>query len=522
VLSSSDTAAAVARLAAIVESSDDGIIGKTLDGTITDWNRGAERMYGYPASEMIGRSVLRIFPPDLVPDLDSILNRIRLGERVEHFETRRVRKDGTAIDVSVSISPIRDQSGVIVGAATVARDVTDRNRAEADRRLMEARLRYFERMETIGQVATGIVTGVNNALSVILGCADLITGTTREVTTREDTAQIRAAAEDAARLTWQMLIFSRRERTRPEPLDVNAVLADLRALLQASLRGDMELRLEPSSGIPPIRADRLELEQVLLKLTVNARDAIEGGGIVTIATRPVLLGPHEAGLDPEVDPGWYAELAVTDTGVGLTDTVASRIFEPFFEARPTGQGTSLGLYTVHHIIAKAGGGVRVESAPGAGTTVRAYLPAARATTAAAAAPVTAPGLAPAATGQIIIIVEEPPMHMVIARILRNSGYVTFAADGDQDALALLAAHDVGLLIVGCSASGSGDPASSIAPGFAERVSQIRPGVRTLYTSASGQGTVEPERLLTGELAFIQKPFTSAALLAKVRAVLDEG
>jgi two-component system, cell cycle sensor histidine kinase and response regulator CckA len=510
-----DTAAQMSRLAAIVESSDDAIIGKTLDGTVTDWNHGAERMYGYPASEMLGRSVLQIFPPDLGPELQSILDRIRRGERVEHFETRRVCKDGTAIDVSVSISPIHDQNGAIVGATTVARDTTERNRAKADRGLMEARLRYFQRMETIGQVATGIVDGVNNALGVIVGCADLIAGTTREVTTREDAAQIKAAAEDAARLTWQMLIFSRREVTQPEPVDLNATLADLRVLLQASLRGDIELRLQPSSGISCILADRLELEQVLLKLTVNARDAMPGGGTVTIATRPVRLGPRE-GLDPEVDPGWYAELAITDTGAGLTETVANRIFEPFFEPRPTGRGTGLGLYTVHHSIARAGGGVRVESVVGVGTTVRAYFPA---TTVAADAPVAVPAPAPAATGQTVLIVEEFPLQAVIARILRQNGYVTLATDGAEDALALLAANDVGLLIVGCSASSSGGPCSTPGPEFADRVSRIRPGVRILYMSASGQGAVEPERLPTGELAFIQKPFASSALLAKVRAVL---
>jgi two-component system, cell cycle sensor histidine kinase and response regulator CckA len=510
---SSDTAAQMSRLAAIVESSDDAIIGKTLDGTITDWNHGAERMYGYPASEMLGRSVLQIFPPDLAPELENILDRIRRGERVEHFETRRVRKDGTAIDVSVSISPIHDQHGAIIGAATVVRDITERNRAEADRRLMEARLRYFQRMETISQVATGIVDGVNNALGVIVGCADLIADTTREDTTREDTAQIKAAADDAARLTWQMLIFSRREATQPEHLDLNAVLADLRALLQSTLRGDIELRLQPSSGISRILADRLELEQVLLKLTVNARDAMPGGGTVTIATRPIRLGPHE-GLDPEVDPGWYAEVAVTDTGAGLTETVANRTFEPFFEPAAADWGTSLSLYTVHHSIARAGGGIRVESSVGAGTTVHAYFPA---TDVAADAPVAVPE--PATSGQTVLIVEEFPLQAIIARILRQNGYVTLEANGDQDALALLAAHDVGLLIVGCPAPGSGGPLSTPGPGFADRVSLIRPGARILYTSASGQAAVEPERLPNGELALIQKPFALSALLAKVRAVL---
>ena len=200
----------LARLAAIVESSADAIIGKTLDGVITSWNAGARAMYGYAAEEMIGRNVSALIPPDQAGELEPILARLRRGEQVEHFETKRLRKNGSIIDVSISVSPIRDVGGMVAGASTVARDMTERNEAAAQRRALELELHQSERLETLGQLASGIAHDFNNLLSAILNYAGFVAEQASEPAMRSDAEQIQAAARRGAALTRQLLIFSRR------------------------------------------------------------------------------------------------------------------------------------------------------------------------------------------------------------------------------------------------------------------------------------------------------------------------
>jgi len=200
----------LARLAAIVESSADAIIGKTLDGVITSWNAGARAMYGYAAEEMIGRNVSALIPPDQAGELEPILARLRRGEQVEHFETKRLRKNGSIIDVSISVSPIRDAGGMVAGASTVARDMTERNEAAAQRRALELELHQSERLETLGQLASGIAHDFNNLLSAILNYAGFVAEQASEPAMRSDAEQIQAAARRGAALTRQLLIFSRR------------------------------------------------------------------------------------------------------------------------------------------------------------------------------------------------------------------------------------------------------------------------------------------------------------------------
>jgi PAS domain S-box-containing protein len=490
------------RLAAIVESSNDAIIGKTLDGIITNWNAGAERIYGYSADEMIGHSVLRLFPDDLAEELGPILDRLRRGERVEHYATRRVRKDGRVIDVSISISPIRDLTGTVVGAATVARDMTNQ-------RAMEARLRQSERMETVGRVATGIAHDFNNLLGAIVGYAELVAAATTDRGIQADAGQIETAAHRAARLTRQLLIFSQRELTQPEPLDVNAVVTELRDMLRLRVNARAELRCELAVGVPPILADRFEVEQVLLNLTANALDAMPSGGTVTIATGAAEL----SGADASLGPGGFAELRVSDTGTGMSEEVARRIFEPFFTTKPVGRGAGLGLSTVQNIMAKSGGIVTVESGEGSGTTVRVCFPAA---TQPARPPETAL-VTPAARsdGEIILVVDdEPPLLWATARILRRDGYVALEAGSQEDALALLASTDVDLVLTDSLMSGMS------ADELAERVTDLRPDARVLCMSGINEALLGSGPAQTPAREFIQKPFTAETLLTRVRSTLD--
>ncbi len=504
----------VSRLAAIVESSDDAIIGKTLDGIVTSWNPGAARMYGYTAQEMVGSSVSRLFPLDRAGELAPILDRLRRGELIDHFETNRVRKDGTVIDVSVSVSPIRDATGVVVGAATVARDVTERNRAAAERSGMESRLRQAERLETVGLLAGGIAHDFNNLLGAILGYASLVAAATAgDPEVRADAEKIQAMARRAGRLTRQLLIFSQRELTQPEPVDLNTIVRDVRELLSVSIGSGIELRLELAGSVPTVLADRGQVEQVLLNLALNARDAMPGGGILTMGTSLAELGEGDDALNPDASPGRYVELSVSDTGTGMSAEVAGRILEPFFTTKPEGLGTGLGLSTVHNIVTKAGGSLRVDPGEGTGSGFRLYFPATGGSAAVPSAPRNAVSAARGNGEKILVVDDEPAVREVVSRILRRNGYAALEASSGQQALTLASSHEIQLLL-----TDSVMPGMSGA-GLAKLLVGLKPGLPVLHMSGFNAGVLSPERVSSGELAFIQKPFTAEELLAKVRAAL---
>jgi two-component system cell cycle sensor histidine kinase/response regulator CckA len=499
------------RWAAIVESSADAIIGWTLDGVVTSWNAGAEQMYGYAASEMVGRNVSALLPSDRVSEFGPILDRLRRGERVSFYETSVLRKDGSVIDASFSVSPIRDAGGAVAGVSSVARDMTELNRAEAERRALEKQLQEVERLETLGRLAGGIAHDFNNLLAVIISYAGFVAEDAAEPAVRADAEQIQAAAHRAEALTKQLLIFSQREVTQPETLDLNAAVADIRSLLSTSLGEEVELRISPAASLDPIVADRGQIGQVLLNLAVNARDAMPEGGTLTIGTGPADLDAGYARMHPDISPGHYVELTVSDTGTGMSAEVAARVFEPFFTTKPLGQGTGLGLSTVHGIVTQAGGSVSVEPGEGAGTTFRIYFPA-----------VSADALEARTAGKpvggdrettILVVDDEPAVLAVTARILRKLGYATLEAGTHEKALSLARSQDFQLLLT-----------DSVMPGMsgttlADRIAEFKPGVPVLHMSGYDAGTLSPERIREGELAFLQKPFTAQALLDKVHAVL---
>ena len=423
------------RWTAIVESSEDAIIGATLDGTVTSWNAGAAAMFGYVASEMVGRKISEIIPPGLMGDLVSTLDQLRRGQRVSQFDTNGLRKDGTTIELSLSISPIRDAGGVVVGSSGVMRDMTERNRAEEQRRSLEEQLHQSERLETLGQLAGGIAHDFNNLLAVIMSYAGFVADKTADrPAVRADVEQIQAAAERASLLTTQLLIFSRREQIQPEALDLNAVVAGIRDLLATSLGAQIELRMDLAERLAGFVADRGEVGQVLLNLAVNARDAMPEGGTLTIATRLAELSEGDARLFQGASPGRYVELVVSDTGTGMSTDVASRVFEPFFTTKPRGRGTGLGLSTVYGMVKRAGGCVAVESREGDGTTFRLDFPA-----------IGAPG-ARGHEATVLVVDDDQPVLEATARTLSTNGFAVLKAGTCKEALALAAAHDFNLLL----------------------------------------------------------------------------
>jgi two-component system, cell cycle sensor histidine kinase and response regulator CckA len=495
-----------AGLAVIVASSDDAIIGKTLDGVMTSWNAGATVMYGYAAEEMLGHNIAELIPPDRAGELTPILERLGRGERIEHYETRRVRKDGTVLDVSVSISPILDAAGRVIGAASIARDISARLRAEAGQRVLEARLRQSERLETVGQLASGVAHDFNNLLGVIVGCAGMLA---EEVGDRpgvaEDVEQIMGAAQRAAGLTRQLLIFSGRDTVQPQAVDINDVVADLRKLLQASLGSGVDLVVS-QEALPTVQIDRGRVDQVLLNLAVNARDAMPGGGTLSVRTGVTDLDAAYCAAHTAARPGSYVVLTVSDTGTGMSAEVAARAFEPFFTTKPFGEGTGLGLATVHGVMSHAGGSVSVESQVGVGTVFRCYFP-----------PVAVPAAAgkPGAAARVLVVDDEPAVLAVTSRILRGAGFEVTQASSGAEALALLESPEfqVDLLLTDLVM-----PQMSGAA-LVERAVKAHPGIRALHMSGFTPERLNREGITGDDRAFIQKPFTGPALLQKVHTLL---
>jgi PAS domain S-box-containing protein len=493
-------------LAAIVASSADAIASMDLDGIVTSWNSGAEAMYGYTAEEMTGRDISALYPPDRTGELEPVLAQIRRGRQVHHFlETQRVRKDGTVIDVSLSVSGIRGEGGEIVGAAAVMRNVTERNWAEAEQRAAEAGRQESARIETAVRLAGGMAAEFSSLLSSIMGyAASAAEATAGNPLARADVAQIQAAAGRAARLARELLLFGRREPARPERIDLNAVLAGTRDVLQASIGTDIELRLITAPYLPTVLADRGHIEQVLVNLARNARDAMPEGGILTFTTGAADLSEAPGAVWSGTRPGLSAKLTVSDTGRGMDAETMSRAFEPFFTTRSPGQGTGLGLSAVYGIVTKAGGGIAIDSEPGRGTTVQIYLPAAY-VPAQGSAPMRSPGTAPS----ILVVDDQPAVLEVVSRILRQNGYHTLEAGSYEAALSLLSTHDPDLLLT--------DTVPSEIPEqmLADRVREIRPGMRILRMSGA---QVTPPAAGGGQV--IKKPFTAKNLVEKVREILD--
>lgn len=494
-----------ALLAAIVESSADAIASITLDGIVTSWNSGAEAIYGYTAEEMTGRHVSVLFPPDSTEELEPILAPIRRGRQVHHFETQRVRKDGTVIDVSLSVSPIRGEDGVIVGVAGISRNVTERNWAEAEQRAAEAGRQESARIETAVRLAGGMAAEFSTLLSSIMGyAASAAEATAGNPLVRADVAQVQAAAGRAARLARELLLFSRREPASPERVDLNAVLAGMRDVLQASIGADIELRLITAPYLPTVLADRGQIEEVLINLAVNARDAMPEGGILTFSTGAADVSEAPGAVWSGIRPGLCAKLAVSDTGRGMDAETMSRAFEPFFTTRPPGQGTGLGLSAVYGIVTKAGGGIAIDSQEGVGTTVRIYIPAAY-IPAQGSAPMRSPGAAPT----ILVVDDQPAVLEVVSRILRRNGYHTLEAGSYEAALSVLSTQDPDLLLTDSVLAEIPDQT------LADRVRELKPGMRILRMSGGQVTTLGAEG---GQV--IGKPFTAKDLVEKVRAILD--
>jgi PAS domain S-box-containing protein len=493
---------AVARLAAIVSSSSDAIVGKTLDGMVTSWNAAAERTFGYPRSEMVGQSVFKLIPDELHDAEREVLARLRRGESVELSETERVRKDGKRIWISLSVSPIRDATGTIIGAASIKRDVTES-------RLMRQHLHDTQRFQAVGQLAGGIAHEANNQMTVVLGASQfLLRRADLAASARQDIELIRRAAERTASITQQLLAFSRRQVLELRDVDLNRVVNTIEPILRRSLAESQELIVRLKLRDAVVRADPRQLEQVLLNLTLNARDAMPGGGHLTIETDSLELSAEDIAWEGDgPSPGSYAVVVVRDTGHGMDQATLQRAFEPFFTTKAVGQGSGLGLSVVHGIVNQSGGTIQVESEPGKGTTFTLYLPVSSGGRV-SEAPVDTGATAREHGRAALVVEDDPVVRSMAARGLREAGYEVLEAINGREALDLIRARTGRLDVV---VSDGGMPEMD-GHDLARWLSEERPELPVVFMS--GYGDPEPK------VPFLQKPFAPDALVRRVGKVLD--
>jgi two-component system, cell cycle sensor histidine kinase and response regulator CckA len=503
---------AIARLAAIVQSSDDAIVSKTLEGVVVTWNPAAERMYGYSAAEIIGRPIYMVIPEHLEEEEREILRRAAEGEQVAHYETIRRRKDGTLINIALSLSPMRDHDGRIIGVASIKRDITDSKRAEAG-------LRQAAKMEAIGALAGGLAHDFNNELHALSGFAHFI-GRDRGLSaaTRQDVLEIQKTIERMASLTRQLLAFARQQVLTPETLDLNAALTDTQGMLRRLVGSNMEMTFTLGPGPKWVRVDRSQLVQILLNLVINARDAMPGGGRLVIRTETHEAAPGQVldrALRP-VEPGAYAELVVADNGKGIAPEHLPHIFEPFYTTKEVGQGTGLGLATVDGIVSQSGGHIQVESTLGRGTTIHILLPL---TTepAPATPPETSADLPTPSRASILVVDDEDSVRAVVTRTLQGQGYTVLSARNGSEAVEYL--EEVGgavdLVITDMVMPVMGGRKLTLE--LTERYPSLRVIWMSGHTSEREFRVEEQER----EQIFLSKPVPARLLLETVGRVLQE-
>ncbi|GAA0278537.1 PAS domain-containing sensor histidine kinase [Cryptosporangium japonicum] len=625
--------------AAIVRSARDAIIGESLDGRVTSWNAAAEQLYGYTEDEMRGRPMAELYPPETAGEEIDILRRISEGESVRIYQAQRIHRDGHRLTVELSVSPVTDADGRIVGAARVSRDVTARHRdeakfrwlldatalpiigvdangviqlanseaerifgyaadelegqpvevllpvnvrerhaghraiyvtdprmrrmgeglqlaarrkngsefpaeislasietdqgllvaatvhdisarlvQEAEHQRLENELQRSQRLDSLGQLAGGVAHDFNNVLAIISTHASILEEDLEEAApaldgAREAVAQVLAGAERGARLTRQLLAFGRREIVRPQVFDLNDVVRDVQRLLAGTLGTNIVLTADLAMRPAAVSADPGRIEQVLVNLAVNARDAMPAGGSLSVHTDHTVLGAMDAALHG-LDRGPYVRLRVADTGTGMTPEVAERAFEPFFSTKAAeGQGTGLGLASVYGIVSQAGGTIGLDSAPGVGTTVTILLPAADDVI---PAPDEPPGTEPRpGFGTILLVDDERDLRGSIETILTRAGYTVISAGTGAEAVDLAATYSGRLDLLLTDITMPGLSGREVA----DRIRALHPAIAVLYMSGFAQRLLTSKGTIDPEVTLIEKPFNRRDLLAAIDEVL---
>jgi PAS domain S-box-containing protein len=525
----------------LLDAAPDATVGVDRAGTIVFANAQALRLFGYTREELLGRPIEVLVPDDMVA--------AHRGLREKYFAaaTHRAmgsgeplyarRQDGGVFPAEISLSGLHTDTGLLVSAAV--RDISDRLRAEqerarlreeAERAKLQSQLQHTQRIESLGQLAGGIAHDFNNLLAVIINYAEFVTDTTAAhlpassddaaarwiADVHGDGQQILRAARRGADLTHQLLAFARQDVTRPEVIRIAEVVQHVEAMLRRSLGEHIVLVTCCPGDCGPVLFDPSQLEQVLVNLAVNARDAMPGGGTLTIDTASVLVDAGYVAQCPKLRPGEYTRLRVSDTGTGMPREVIDRVFEPFFTTKPPGKGTGLGLAMVYGIVTAAGGTVSIYSEQGLGTTITIMLPVTDRSPDHQAEPGRpAPDLR--GHGETVLLVEdEPALRQVCRRLLTGNGYQVLAPEDSTAALDLARRQPEGgidLLLTDVVMP------HLLGTALADQVTTLHPQTRVLFMSGYATPVLAAHGTLTRDLTLLEKPFTGAELITAVHHTL---
>jgi PAS domain S-box-containing protein len=491
------------------------------NGIISTWNTGAARIKGYAADEIIGRHFRSFYTPEDVQAgvPEKALATARRDGKYE-AEGWRLRKNGTRFWASVVIDAIRGDDGGLIGFAKVTRDVTERMEAQRMLRQAQEQLAVSQKMEAIGQLSGGIAHDFNNLLMIVLGNLETIQRRTKDL---GGSANVQRAlnnamrgAQRAAALTARLLAFSRRQPLNPRPLDVNKFLTGLVEFVQRSLGELIEIEAVGAAGIWQIEIDAAHLESALVNLAINSRDAMPRGGKLTIEAANVFIDEEYCRVNPELSPGQFVTICVSDTGTGMSKDVLDRAFEPFFTTKDMGQGTGLGLSQVYGFVKQSGGHIKLYSEPGQGTTVKMYFPRLVGRGDEEDDELSEP-VEVGEQGETILVVEDDDdVREYLLDALRDLKYHVISASNADGALNILkrAAVRVDLLLTDVIMPGANGRE------LGRRAQQLRPSLKILYMTGYSRNAVVHQGRLDDGVEFIQKPMTQADLSARVRQILD--
>jgi PAS domain S-box-containing protein len=511
----------------LLEGAPDAMVCVDRSGRIALVNGQAERLFGYGRAELVDQPVEM-----LVPEAARAGHPAQRGHYMGDPEPRPMsarmelsgrRRDGSTFPAEISLSGIDTDDGLLVIAAV--RDVTEqlelraarerlKNQAERDK--LEQQLQQSQRLESLGQLAGGVAHDFNNLLAVITNYAEFVGEEVAKdaaqadwQSVRHDVTQIQLAAGRAADLTRQLLAFARRDVVQPRPLNLNEVIASVEQLLIRTLGEHVELKTKLAPGLCAVLTDPGQIEQVLVNLAVNARDAMPAGGTLMVETTTADIDASHAASRVGLPPGQYACMKIGDTGTGMPREVIDRAFEPFYTTKPKGEGTGLGLATVYGIVTRAGGYVQIYSEPGVGTTFTILLPA---TGQEVQMEPTAEQKPAKGAGETVLIVEdEPAMREVTHRILSRADYNVIAAANGREAIEIVTNYpgDIDVLLT--------DVIMPQMPGkeAAERIRALRPGIKVLFMSGYTQGLLDTQGVVEVGINLLEKPFTEASLLIRL-------
>lgn len=510
------------RFATTLRSIGDAVIATDEQGVITYMNPTAELLTAWPLAEAQGQPLSAIFhiinevtrQPVENPAERVLREGITIG-LANH--TRLVARDGQERPIDDSAAPILDDQGQCTGVVVVFRDITERQQAEAKVRASEEQLRQAHKMEAIGQLAAGIAHDFNNLLTVINGYSSMLTATLEPPANWQKYVQrILAAGKRAEGLTRQLLAFSRRQMLQPRVLNLNQIVLDMEQMLSRLLGEHIHLLTQLAPDLALVRADPGQIEQVIMNLAVNARDAMPNGGTITVQTTNVTLTDEQTVHFPDLPAGLYTSLTVQDTGIGMDDQVKSHIFEPFFTTKARDKGTGLGLATVYGIIKQSGGHITAHSAVGHGATFVIYLPAVQGQPLIMEQSLALPDL-PQGNETILLVEDEDAVREFAGEVLEVCGYTVIKAHNGVEALDLSTqyAGPLHLLLT--------DIVMPQMSGWelAERFARHHPTTKILYMSGYTDSAQLSAQIKSGNIHLLVKPFTPVTLARKVRALLDE-